>query len=388
VIAAPEPIGVDQDKERIAVYTNLFGFGTFDSAGTAGWGLQPAPGRTNQAAGALLAADSDSNNVVATNVWQFTLTDLNSGVKASPFAANYLPVTQGQWYISRLKFCDHAVGNADGVFLYSFTVPAAPNITSDISADIDVNTSPNTWSWLEAPVYAHAAQVGNTFLPQFQIKAGLTGTANNLVDIAEVQVIQATPKLLDGTRGGVRNFYQGGLLTSAAVSTYWGTQTYANSSQQPAFSYTADATIGSCLSANFAGAASAPNAYGFKWTAASGGAIYTPTVPVGKVAGVTAQLDVVSALANANELSQVLVAGYGSIAANASSAIDHLDAAAIVGVIPTGASTLATVGVQPYGYMQVQFGMRGDATGVVNFANVDYLIDTNDPNFGDEALFP
>jgi hypothetical protein len=384
VIASPDaagPISENQDKERIEVYTNLLQNGTFSSgADTAAWGLQSAPGRsfTDIAAATLLASTTDSASVSASGVWQFTFDGVNSGVKATPFA-NYIPFTSGKWYISRMRIAADAA-NTHQALLFSFSTAAANGITSDISADVFASGIPTVWTWMEAPFYIHAAQSG---FPQFQLKAGGTGS----VFIDEIQVIQATPRIFDGTRGNVRSFLAGGLFTNAASTTRWGTQIYYNCATQPAFSLTQDVTIGSALSANFAGATPTPitGFLGFKWTASTSGAIITPAATVGRQIGASVQIDVVSGLSGTAS-NQALIVAYGVPTNGAGSPLDKIEAAAEVGVIVSG--TLATAGTALDPFAQVQFGMRADATGVVNFANADFIADTNDPNFGDATLFP
>jgi hypothetical protein len=388
VIAAPViPAGTDQDKERIAIYTNNFGVGSFATgADTAGWGLQAAPGKTTQAGQNLLAADSDSANVAASGVWQFTFADVNGGVKATPFSGNYVSVTQGKWYISRMRIADKTASNADQALLFSFGNTAAAGVTADISADVYSGSGiPTVWTWMEAPVYIHGP-TGVTAYPQFQLKAGAAGS----VDIDEIQFIQATPKILDGTRKSPRSFISGGLFTSGAATTQWGSQGYFNAAAVgsvtplPPFTLTSDTAIGSALSANFSGAGSGASQIGFKWTYGNG-TLITPAITVGRQYGATAQIT--STLpTGASELSQVLVAAFGVGTNGAASPLNRIEAAAIVGVIVNG--TISTVGTASDGFTQVQFGARADASGVLNVANVDVISDSNDPNYGDVALFP
>jgi len=383
VIAAPSPtIGIDQDKERIGVYTNQFTGGVFsNSANTTAWGLEIPPGRTALATQTWLSADSDSQNNVATGVWQFALGSANGGVKGNPLPADYLAVTQGNWYISRMLLFDKTSGNSDGAFLFSFGNTAGEGVTADISADVYNTGIPTVETWLEAPVYIHGPS-GTTAYPQFQLK----GSGANLVDIAEIQFIQATPKLLDGTRGGVKSFIPGGLFANSNSTTLWGTELYFNSVNFPGLSYGSDTIIGSCVSFSFAGAAPVPNALGFKWTYGGAGVVTTPAAPVGREHG--AQMELTNTIpSSTTELSQALVVAYGVSSANyISAALDRIEAAAEVGVVANG--TITAVGIATDPYAEVQFGFRGDASGIVNISNVDYLADNNDPNFGNEALFP
>jgi len=388
VIASPiVPAGTDQDKERIQIYTNLLANGTFSTANdTTAYGFQAAPGAKTQLASiSWVASQADSAGTVANGVVVFTFANANSSIEGNQFSAGYLPVTPGKWYISRMRAADATASNSDVGLLFSFTQSAAADITSDISADV-YNGIPTTWTWFEAPVYAHAASyTGNTFLPQFQFKAGAAGS----VFVDELQVIQATPKLLQGTRGGIRSFIPGGLFALATSTTLWGAQLYNNSISAPAFTLTSDTAIGSALSVNFAGAAPVPNAVGFEWTYGGAGVITSPATNLGKQFGATLQLDVASGLgATATEVSQALVVAYGVPTQNSvSAALDRIEAAAIVGVLTGG--TLTSVGsnaTQPYA--EIQFGVRADEAGVLNISNVDFISDNNDPNFGNSALFP
>src|SRR5208283_4916773 len=158
----------------------------------------------------------DSVGNVANGVWVFTAADATYGVKATPFG-NYIPFTAGNWYISRLRVADANAGNADQTDLYSFSTTANSGATVDISADIFVVSTPTTWTWMEAPFFVHA---NNNGFPQFQFKAGGAGS----VFIDEIQVIQATPKILDGTRGNYRLFVTGSLFTNSASTANWGAE--------------------------------------------------------------------------------------------------------------------------------------------------------------------
>jgi len=372
----------DQDKERIAIYTNQFTAGVFSSsANTTAWGLEGAPGRTALATQTWLATDTDSQGNGVNGVWQFALGSANGGIKGTPLAADYQAVANGNWYISRMLLFDKTSANADQALLFSFGNTAAAGVTADITADVYATGIPTVETWMEAPVYIHGPS-GTTGYPQFQLK----GSGANSVDIAEIQFIQATPRLLDGTRGGIRSFIKGGLFAQSTSTTLWGTELYYNSVNAPSASLASDTIIGSCLSFNFAGAGAVPNALGTKWTYGAPGSVITPAAPVGRQHG--AQMELTNTIpSGSSELSQALVVAYGVSSANyVSAALDRIEAAAEVGVVVNG--TLTAVGTATDPYAQVQFGFRGDASGIVNISNVDYLADNNDPNFGNQALFP
>jgi len=377
----------DQDKERIAIYTNQLAVGEFSSAAnTTAWGIQSAPGRTDNPVQTWLAADTDSQGNVANGVWQFQFADANGGVKANPFAASYLPVTNGLWYVSRMKLFDKTSANTDQALLFSFGNSPAAGVTADVSADVYATGIPTVATWMEAPLYIHGSS-GTTAYPQFQLKAGAAGAA----DIVEVQFIQATPKLIDGTRGGVRQFIAGGLFVQSTSTTLWGTQGYYNGAvtppvtPQPTYTLAADTLIGSSLSANFAGAGSGANQIGFKWTYGNNSVANTPAANVGKQMG--ASIELTNTIpSSTTELSQALVVAYGVPASGDLTPLDRIEAAAQVGVVVNG--TLTAVGNATDGYIQIQFGFRGDNSGVVDISNADALVDHNDPNFGNQALFP
>jgi len=370
VIASPVAsgaIGTDQDKESIAVYTNLLANGQFTtSAVTSAWGLQLAPGAyPNQAPGTWVASTTDRAGNVANGVYVFSFAASGYGVKATPFG-NYLPFAAGNWYTARMKIADAVPGNTDEALLFNFSTAIGNGYTADVGAEAFVTSIPTVFTWMEAPFYCHVAETG---FPQFQLKGNEAGG----VFIAEIQVIQATPKILDGTRGNVRAFYNGGLFAQSTSTTLWGTQVYTGSSQQPAISLTSDTAIGSALSMVFNGAANASGSfYGLKWTAQTPSSpIYTPTATVGRQNGVTLELNPVIPLAAAGgDLSIALVAKY-DVATNGASAFDKLDAAAETGVLTEG--TLATVGAAVDPFAQVQFGFRGDASGTIDISNVDYI---------------
>jgi len=387
IIASPVAtgaIGADQDRERVEVYSNLLANGTFSTANdTTAWGLQIAPGSqwTNEASQTWVASTTDSAGNPSNpfgGVWVFNFASNSYGIKGTPFPANYIPMNVGQWYTARMKVADAVSGNNDICALYGYCGTILAGSETDIGAE-QFNPLPTTWTWVEAPLQVH--QAGHTGYPQFIMKAGQAGS----IFVNEFQVIQATPRIFSGSRGNVRSFLTAGLFAQSTSTTLWGQQLYNQAVSAPTMTLTSDTAIGSALSANYAGA-SGSSLIGFKWTLSQpGGGINTPAVTVGRQAGVTMEIDIASGLNGGSELDQALVGLYGT-SANGGSAIEQLDCAAEIGTVLPG--TLQTAGFETYPYVQVQFEMRGESTGVANFSNVDLVEDTNDPNFGDINLFP
>jgi hypothetical protein len=372
VIASPVASGVssDIDKERIEVYKNLFNNGSFvTAADTTAYGPQPVGAGTLGTISWLSAANGN------TGIMAITAPDATVYEKVTPFPSNYVAFAAGQWYTVRMLIsADAANTNLFGI--YALSTSAAANVTADIAANVLAVGVPTAWTWVEAPFYSHVANNG---FPQFVFKAAAAGS----LYIDEIQVINAAPTLVDASRGNTRNFYKGGIFTTAASTTNWGPQIAPGATANPALSLVPDATIGSALGADFTGASGA-NVLGFKWTAETvGTSLYTPAATVGKEVGVRAQMTATGLTGN---IGIVLVAALGVPTNTAISPLNQIIAAAEVGNIVSG--NVRAIGVATQPFYQIQLEERSNISGTTNVANVDFDSDNDDPNFGAATLFP
>lgn len=375
---ASAPYGSNIDKERIKVYSSIINNGTFATAAdTSAYGLQAASGGVTQAAAAWLATKNDSAGTSASGVYEFTLAGTGTGVKMTPFAANYFTASANQWYISRVRVTANA-GNAHQGQIFIFNgIPGAGSLT-DV-AGIGYFGIPSTWTWIESPVFAHAGSANG--YPQVQFKSDATGGA---ADIDEIQVINATPLLVSASRGNTRLFYDVSMDT-----TKYGTQLFSGSVASPTLSYNNSTAGFPAVTLSFPGGSNV----GIKATANNGvaGTIYTPTATVGRQVG--ARGTFTRNLANTGTFNTSvggeLIAVFG-----VSSSGDQTIAETGTNLIASGEiaqfvdGDIICAGAAATGFYQLQYGMKNDTAGIMDISKVDFLSDTNDPNYGDIALFP
>ncbi len=374
VIASPNasaPFDSDIDKERIQVYTNLLANSTFSTTDdTTSWSpLEIPPGRTVLATQSWMSSYTDSAGTQANGVWQFTFTDTNGGVKATPAVSNWINISNGKWYTVRMSLVSDTPNNVHQSLLFGYTNTPGIRTQTDIVGNVLFGV-PTVWTWQEAPLLAH----GNTTsgYSQFQFKAGGAGS----IYVDEIQILNAAPAL-QSPRSSPNAHYLYGQFTSANDPLGWGQETYYGAANQPSIS------VNNGLVLNFTGATTE----GIKWTANNNvqgsGHAYSFPDNVGHQVGTQLTLTIESG--NFNTLGIVLVAAYGTATAGDQD-IDNLIAAAGVGVLVSG--NYYAIGEALYPYIQGQFGIRSDAPGILEVNNVDVNVDNDDPNFGDPALFP
>ena len=383
VIASPltdPPYGMDIDKERIAVYTNLLPNSTFSTANdTTAYGYENAPYNYSFATLSYESTVADSNGTIAQGVITFTFSTVPSGIKATPLA-NHVPYESGQWYTARMRVFSSDTGNAFQTLLFNFTSEVAPGAHVNMAANVLFGT-PTVWTWIETPVYTYSS--GNGF-PQYQLKAKTEGSIN----IDEIQVINSTPTLVDANRGNTRYNYEGGDFDQDADTTLWGQQGYiiANGDTgSPAI------TVNGALHLDFAGAGTGTMQKGIKWTASTtgtGAGIFTPYSISGRQVGAKGTIRKISG--NFNTLSSVFLLAVFGAPSSGSTKIgttpSDLIASAEFGLLTDGVHY--AIGNAVNSYHSFQFGIKNDQPGVVEIDDVDFLSDNDDPNYGDGSLFP
>lgn len=383
VIASPSasPPFVDYDKEDIAVYTNIFNHGTFATAAdTTAYGLEVSPSATHQtmATQTWLASQADGAGNLASGVWAFNFANANSGIKFTPFSANYISVLSTQWYKIRARVAASGA-NTHQFDLFGFSNIIIQNQNTDIAANILFGT-PTVWTWVEAPMYVHLNSL--SAYPQIIMNAGGAGS----IFIDEIQIINAAPTLVDANRLSTRLYYPYGTFANLLDTTGFGQQFFnSNVTQGPQVSVVTPGY----LRLDFTGAGPSPNELGIKWTANNGvgGTIYTPPVAsVGSEVGV--RMNLTRESGQFNSLGVVLIAAYGvQSSGQASIGVpnSNLIAAAQLGQLIEG--SMRTVGASVNPFYQFQFGLLIDQPGVLDVSNFDFDSDNDDPNFGDSSLF-
>lgn len=370
VIAAPissQPYGVDIDKERIEVCINIL---PTTSQATANWGFEAAPGRATLVTPAI--SGSDITYTFASNA---------GGVKATPTAANRVAYAAGEWYTARIRASGDA-GNSHQILLFNFSNEIATGGHVDVAANVLLGT-PTSATWIETPVYSNETGTG---YPQYQLKAGAAGS----ITINAIQIVNCAPTLIDAQRGNIRYKYAGGDFGAASDTTQWGQEGYALAISPFSTPQASSSVANGVISFNFAGAAGGTAQRGVKWTASTTGAlagIITPASTVGRQVGV--KLDATKVSGAFTSLSDViLLAAYGTLSNGGSVLVNgtELIASAEFGRITDG--THYTVANGATGFHQFQFGLKKDTAGVLDVDNVDFLIDSDDPNYGDDILYP
>ncbi len=367
------PFGIDMDKERIQVYTNRLANSTFTTSNdTSIWmPLELAPGRTTLATQNWISSYTDSAGNQANGVWQFTFADVNGGVKSTPVTSNWITIVNGQWYTFRIRLVADTPNNSHQSLLFGYTNYPGTGTQTDIVGNVLFGV-PTVWTWQEAPLLAHGSSALG--YPQFQFKAGGAGS----IYVDEIQIINATPALMQA-RSNTHSHYLYGQFTTGNDTMGWGQELYPGSVSAPSI------TVNNGLVLNFAGAGVGTTAQeGIKWTANNGVlGVYSFPDKVNHQVGTQLTLSIVSG--NFNTLGIVLVAAYGTATAGDQD-IDNLIAAAGVGTLVSG--NYYAIGDALYPYIQGQFGLRSDASGILEVNNVDVNVDNDDPNFGDPTLFP
>lgn len=380
VIASPSsaPPYNDFDKERIWVYSNLLSNGTFAaSSDTIVWSpLEMAPGQNVMATQQWLASYTDSAGTQANGVWQFTFANASSGIKSTPKVSNWIPMSSNQWYTVRMRVVADMPNSHQAILLGYNNVPGA-GLQTDVATDILFGI-PSIWTWMETPLLVHGTSTGG--YPQFQFKAGGAGS----VYIDEIQIINATPTLVDSGRYITGIGYPYGEFNQASDTTGWGQQIYSGASSAPAVSVNNGELI-----LDFSGATTGNGEKGIKWTANngfSGQGAATFSATQGRQVGVRATLGTLSG--TINSLGIMLVAGYG-VQSSGQQDIgippSNLFACAGVGILLDGYYYTVADAINPF--YQFQFGVRCDQQVILSITDVDFLRDQDDPNYADPTLF-
>jgi hypothetical protein len=383
VTAAPSataPFGADVDVERIVVATNLLANGTFATAAdTSAYGFEAAPGRTTQVTPTINASLPDVAGTSASGVATFTFADANGGSKFTPFAANRIPYTAGQWYIVRARLFANA-GNSHQILLFNFNNEAVVGARVDVGASVLFGI-PSTWSWLETPVLTFGAGTG---YPQVQLKASAAGSIN----IDELQVINSSPILADASRGATNLRYVYGDFNIASDTTGYGDEGYPFGVGQQTIRPTN--TVGTSLHMDFSGAGPSASQKGLKWTAnnAVGGTVYTPAAVVGNQVGVKASIN--KGASTFNDLSDIILLAIFGVQTNGSLTIastpSNLIASAEFGGLTNG--THYAIGAATNPFYQFQFGVKTAQAGIIDLDGFDFISANDDPPFGDGTLYP
>lgn len=385
---ATGPFGANIDKERIEVYPNLLTGGSQFTAGsdTAAYFYQN-PNTGGIGSIGWLASKADGAGTVANGVMTFTLA-ANQGVKATILAPYWLSYQTGQYYIARMKVCANTYdaglsGFEADLWNWNGSAPNSNANPSHVVANLIFGV-PTTWTWIEAPIKPMSIESG-----YFQIFAKAPVNPN-VLNIDEVQIINAKPSLLSASNGVGRGdiaapFAAGGFATYAIYTANWVNSPFSGVAVAPAQSVS-----NGKLALDFAGAT--PSALkGAKFTFGIPGAAGTLAAgAAGTQVGIKYDLAVASGSFNSiAALHQVIILG---TATNGGQTFFSVEGTAEFGSASGGAfqsGTFEAVGMNQWApYYQVQFANKNEQAGVLTIDNIKVLVDNDDPFFGDMGLFP
>jgi len=369
---------VDVDRERISVYPNVFDGGTFSSVSDlfTQFGVEKLAERPELPVISWVTSATDSAGETVNNVLCFTFSGTTQAIKATGGLNQWLFNTPGEWYIARMKVYSPQTSNTFecGLFYYQGYIPAASRVSLVGNIYLGV---PNQWTWIEAPLYTYTTSYG---YPQFVIK-GNDPLAT--LYLADLQVIQATPELFQGTRALKSMNLESGQFDSYSQFTQgWGAERLGvDPSSMPELSVTSSGRLAVSLSNQY---------QGVKVTAIkSPGQLNTPQGNPGYEVGLKS--DIVQTGGQFNSytgLYQMNLMGVQSPGQYEIFNPTHgqIGAAAQFGYLTNGTHYLALPVRNPY--HQFQFMVQNDKTGVLEIDNFDFYRDTDNPNFGDYLLFP
>jgi len=364
------------DMERFRVFGNRFPIGVFNTASTLynEYGLELLPGLTGLPQISYVASTTDLAGVSSDNVYLFNINSTTQGIKLTPKFSNMLPYLKDEWYIARMKVCSLTPGNNFEAHLFHINglIPGSPDI--DLTANIHFGISTN-WTFIDAPLYTHSTGIG---YPQIIFK---TGTSTGTIALGEIQVYKAAPLLMT-TRSHPDLHYPARTFSSMSLlgwgwSTTEGTVQFGIMSSKFHLSFM-----------NFDVATSGVQV-GMKLTARGGGpGVYTPQSNPGAQVGMKA--DVSKMFGNFTTYgSLVLMACYGVPTSGSYdfwSPGGQLLASAQFGNITFDRHYV--VGTSRNPYHQFQFMGMHNSLGILEFGDVDFLRDNDEPYFGDPDLIP
>lgn len=385
--------GANIDKERIEVYPNLLTGGSQFTAGsdTAAYFYQN-PNTGGLGSIGWLASKADGAGTVANGVMTFSV-GVNQGVKATILAPYWLSYQTGQYYIARMKVC----ANVNDPGLNGFEADlwnwngVAPNTNANPSHVVAnlIFGVPTTWTWIEAPIKPMSIESGYL---QIFAKTGASSQAN-VLNIDEVQIINAKPSLISASNGVGRGniaapFAPGTFDTYASYTANWVNSPFSGVAIAP----TQSVSNGK-LALDFTGA-STSSLKGAKFTFGVPGTAGTLAAgAAGTQVGIKYDLAVASGSFNSvAALHQVIILGTATNISPGSQTFFSVEGTAEFGSASGGAfqsGTFEAVGMNQWApYYQVQFANKNEQAGVLTIDNIKVLVDNDDPFFGDMGLFP
>lgn len=372
VIASPQsqgpfPNAADQDWERIWVYPNMIPQGGFSVASeTTLFAFEPLTSGESMASSGYQSFITDSEGETAQGVLSFSFDSIASKVKGTLQFNQHLQFSANQWYRARMRIYSPQPGNSMEASLFNFN-----GIASSTAEHVDVAGQiffgvPTTWSWMDVPLYTHAADSGYA---QFALR----GNGEGFVYIDEIQLFKADPpvtktRCLSATSLPQGDFDEASDLEGWSLENASKDSTSLTIQQGQLEIYTANE---------------------FKMTAINKrGGIYTPPTPVNQWVGLQMTLSSSSIFSNYKDF--LIILGLYGIQNQGQYEMgvpdSELLASAEFGKIKGGEYWVAGKALNPY--HQIQLVIRKGQGQWIAIPDINLELDSDDPNYGEAEMFP
>jgi len=374
VIASPQSEGpyanaADQDRERIWIYPNAIPQGDFSSdTDTTLFALEPLEVGESMAPMEYHSSVNDKVGETAKGVLAFSFSSTASKVKGTLQFDSHIQYAANQWYRARMRVYSPEAGNAIEASLFNFNGIASSTARHvDVAGEIFFGV-PTTWTWMDVPLYTHAADSGYA---QFVLK----GSGEGLIYIDDIQLFKGDPPIVN-TRSLNKVSFQQGRFDEKTGLSLWAVETTMDSSIYP----------------NIVDDDMKINMYknGLKMTALTeAGSIYTPSTPIDKWMGIQMALSCTSIYSRYPPSNLILLGVYGvqnQGQYEIGIPFSELFASAELGKTQGGEYWVAGKALNPY--HQVQLIIKGDYPGYYYIPMIDLKIDSDDPDYGDAELYP
>jgi len=369
----------DVDREKLNVYCNLLTVGQITvNANLSAFGTELMEGYNTMPTVGFVDSVADQKGTVAQGLILLAFYTTQQVVKITPNLSNAVNYESNTWYIARMRvYSPHYASSIEGHLFHFCGIPGVDS-TVDLSANILFGLT-STWTWIEAPLYATSSSQG---FPQIIFKNG-----NNLgnVFIDDIQIIKASPDIMDSGRGNINYRFPYRFVDSLSnLALGWST-----TEPYPGLNYLASLSASSGkLNVDFAGAGADMNQKGMKLTATkTTGGVITPVSNRDYEVGMKLYMNMESGIFNSYD-SIILQACYG-VPSDGSydfwSVGGQLMASAQFGVLTPGYHYIIGRGRNPY--HQFQFCAKNSQAGVLSFEDMDFIRDMDNPYYGDSENY-
>jgi len=372
VIASPQSEGpyanaADQDRERIWIYPNAIPQGDFSSdSDTTLFALEPLEVGDSTVPMEYFISMKDASGDTGKGVLAFSFSSTVSKVKGTLQFNSHIQYAANQWYRARMRVYSPEAGNAIEASLFNFNGIACSTAEHvDVAGEIFFGV-PTTWTWMDVPLYTHAADSGYA---QFVLK----GNGEGKIYIDEIQLFKADPPIVNTRSLNTVAFPQGDFDEAADIDK-WSFE---------------DVLVNSTTISVSNGQLEILTRDEFKMTALNDeGNIYTPGTPVNKWAGMKMTLST-SSIFRGYSKDYLIIMGLYGIQNQGQYEMgvpeSELFASAEFGRVQGGEYWVAGKAINPYHQVQMVLRNRGNSMFI---SEINFKIDSDDPDYGDPELYP